>query len=293
MCRECGGILERAFGDMRSLMHEVSVVAMRQTKVYRANGRPQTDEDRDYDPEAWLPAFLRSPHGRTALRPTVMPVNLDASALLWEAGNTLSTWARELSESKGAEIPTDWLTWITDNARSFRYSECAFEVYDEITYLHGRMIAAVDRTASRIYAGPCHALVEGAGEFTRGGRCQRDLYAKPGVDEIRCDGHRADGEGCGAVHTTDERRDWLLAAIGDALLPLTTWQQALPKMLPELKWPPRQTWWRWAETEGRHQRLFSYVDDAVGTPLYAGGHVLEVVRAQQVQLATRGGRRSA
>jgi hypothetical protein len=52
MCRDCAGILERAFGDMRSLMHEVSVVAMRQTKVYRANGRPQADEDRDYEPRS-------------------------------------------------------------------------------------------------------------------------------------------------------------------------------------------------------------------------------------------------
>jgi hypothetical protein len=137
------------------------------------------------------------------------------------------------------------------------------------------MVAAVDRTASRIYAGPCHALVEGAGEFTRGGRCQRDLYAKPGVDEIRCDGHRADGEGCGAVHTTDERRDWLINALSGALVGLDEMLSALPHLFPDLTRPPRGVVSSWIN----QGRLMAHGCNATGEPTFVGGDVLNLIKA--------------
>lgn len=320
LCRKHAGEIRTALGDAKSLMHELSNVATGQTRVYRASGRRSVDPDASlWDAEqAELDAMLRSREGRVTLPSTAAVVNLDARELLWEAGNTLSTWARDLADQLRVDtIPEDWLTWLTEHADRFRFHQAADQAHDEITYLHRRMTAAVDRSPSPLFAGPCHATITEPVATELGGtvyvemithRCERDLYAWPGADAIRCDGTRAvkttedgylvpdhDDEGCGTEHTFADRQAWLLASVEDALLPLATWQQALPKMFPDLKWPPRQTWWRWAEVGGKHQRLFSPHRDLQGVDLYAGRHVMEVVRDAQHLLERHGGtrRRSA
>jgi hypothetical protein len=149
------------------------------------------------------------------------------------------------------------------------------------------MIAAVDRTASRIYAGPCHALVEGAGEFTRGGRCQRDLYAKPGADEFVCDGHRADNEGCGASHTATERRSWLVAEIREHIFTLRELWEASGTLLGVfVAW---ETVRKWPRAQRNAQPRLLPVGDLRGEPLYRGSDVFDLIRDE----TTRPGRRRA
>jgi hypothetical protein len=278
LCRAHGAELARALGDAKSLLHEVGIVASGQARVYRSGGKPQPVEDEDWLTE-WraIPAHLRSLQGRITLPATRAMVNIDARELMWDALNTLTTWARTLAESRSCEIPPDWLTWMAHNAESFRFSEEAEQVWDEITYLNRRLVSAVDRSPSRLYAGPCHAkighLAEAFDPAVRDGLCQRDLYAKPGQVAIVCDGHRGDEQGCGATHTPEQRRDWLLAAVEDALLPFDTWRTALPGLLPTLPKVPYNTMKAWVD-KGRlvpHGR-------AHGGDLFRGGDVVELVR---------------
>lgn len=279
ICKGCGGELERAIGDMTSLLHEVSVVATGQARVYRASGQASTgDEEREWDGEqAEIPAWLRSREGRVALPATRLMVRLDARELLWEAGNTLSGWARHLAESRGAELPpaADLIPWLLRNIASIRFDEAAAECHEEITYLHGRMTRAVDRSPSRVYAGPCHAP-------TADGRCERSLYGWPGADEIECDGHGTGSEydvGCRAVHTTADRRAWLMAELSDMLMPLTFWEWWLPKLITELEWPNRSTWWRWEkrlEVKGQ--------DSASGEDTFRGGDVVAYAEREQARI---------
>lgn len=295
LCRPCLGEVERAIGDMPSLLHELSIVATGQANVYRANGKGDDIEavERWETEQHDIPAWLRSREGRITLPQTRPMIHLGARELMWEIGNTLSTWAMHLAESRGIRPgdeawPTadDLAPWLLRKVDAIRWDEAADQIHDEVTYVHRQATRAVDRSPSRIYAGPCHAVGED-------GRCERDLYAWPGSDEVVCDGHRGDEIGCESVHTAAERLEWLIDSIEDALLPLAQWQQALPRMFPELHWPPRQTWWRWAEPGGRYQRIYAQSRDRVGIDLYRGGDVLDVVRRAQAFLATRGGRRSA
>lgn len=279
LCRTCTRELAKAIGDMPSLMHELSIVATKQARVYRANGRPADDSA---EHERWvlehemLPAMLRSREGRSALTPTASPINLAARDLLWDAGNTLSTWARDIAEHHGAELPTaeTLLAWLLTNVEAVRFQPAAEQIHDEITDLHRRMISAVDRSPSRIYAGPCHTGLAGTA------RCQRPLYAWPGSLVITCDGYDpkkpADSldVGCLATHTVIDRKQWLLDELEHALLPLDTLRAALPALFPQLVMPAAATWRSW----GMRRRLTVKSVSLGGEPLYRGGDVLALVR---------------
>lgn len=281
LCRPCLEPVERAIGDMGSLMHELSVKATKQANVYRANGQQRPPVDHS-DPEKHLPAYLRSPHGRTALRPTTLPVDLDASELLWVTGSTLSTWTRHLATSRGVPLPSadEMIGWLLTNLEAVRFDEAAEQIHDEITSLHGTVERAVDRSPSRLFAGPCHR--EHYDEDDDGKvyewRCERDLYAVAGRYEIVCDGFRvAPGDvGCRAVHTAIERRDWLLAEIEDRLLPLDLLLDAIGSLMPQAEIPPRPTWRTWRSP--KRQRLVARSVDRMGVELFRGGDVVELVR---------------
>ena len=268
ICRPCTNGLERAIGDMTSLLHEVSVLATGQTNVYRtAPARPGPDEElADLEEEyghrnARVPAWLRSRDGRITLPSTRPVVNLDARDLLSDAFDTLLTWASLIGAD---EISSrNVVPWLLTNINDARFHEDAAQMHDEITYLHRRMTSAVDRSPSRLYAGPCQ--YEG---------CERDLYAWPNGDEITCDGYRGDDLGCGQVHTTDDRHYWLIATLDDALLPLDVLRFALPRLLPDLPNAPAVTWRTWV-----HRKRLVPHGLAGGTDLYRGGDAIKLLAA--------------
>lgn len=293
LCRSCLTELQRAIEDMPSLMHEISILAVGQAKVYRANARatPQPAEPNWDDEQARLPAMLRSREGRTTLVATKLLIRLDARELLYDAWNTLAGWARHLAESRGAALPVEsqLVGWLLAHLDAIRYDEAAAEIHDEITYIRSTLRRAVDRTPSRIYAGPCHAAL------ADGTRCQRALYAWPGAAEILCDGYGSPSSyefGCRHSHTADERQAWQEAEFDGALLPLDVWRAALPRMFPELAWPTRSTWWRWVGSG----RIVAKSIDRDATELFRGGDVLDLVRAEQNRIignAGKSGRMSA
>lgn len=271
-CRHCLTTLERAIGDMTSLMHEVSVVATRQTHVYRAGGPSKKPEEPPAEPERTIPAWLRSRDGRIALRPTQMPVDLDAADLLWVAGNTLSTWTRHIAASRDLELPTaeEMIGWLLTNVETVRWDEAAGQIIEEITGLHRDLERAVDRSPSRIYAGPC-------------AECKVDLYApwRPGSDEFddrdekefTCDGYRSPEDGCGETYTWSARRPWLASEIRGAMVTIDALIDALPDLFPDLPVPPQASFRGWV----RDGRLMDHGRDRVGDLLFIGGDVLDLV----------------
>jgi hypothetical protein len=220
LCRSCLRTLERAIGDMTSLMHEASVVATRQARVYRASASAQQPQEEAVDVEAHLPAWLRSKDGRVALRPSQIPVDLDAADLLWASGNTLSTWVRHICESRGVDAPNaaGMVAFLLTNVETFRWDEAGPQAHEEITGLHWDLEHLVDRSPSRVYAGPC--TTAGCTQATADGeQAPTDLYApwRPsnGAEgdrddqddkEFTCDGHRSPGPGCGETYTWGSRR---------------------------------------------------------------------------------------
>jgi hypothetical protein len=265
ICRVCTKELDRAIGDMTSLLHEVSVLATGQTNVYRSTAPPQlhADEAEWDDEQHSIPAWLRSREGRIALPPTPLMVNLDARDLLADAYDTLLTWACMVGADEISSV--DVVPWLLRHINDARFHEDAAQMHDEITYLHRRMESAVDRSPSRLYAGPCQNDLDGQ-------RCERDLYAWPNADEIVCDGYRADDAGCGATHTPEDRHDWLVATLDDALLPLDLLRMALPRLLPDLPHVPPATWRSWTF----RGRIIPHTV-ANGVELYRGGDVIQLL----------------
>lgn len=297
LCRGCGRYLEDALAEITALMHEVSVAATRQSRVYRSNrqrqdadgkwvtlsGHPSVSPDGWLDEERNIPAFLRSPQPRTALSSTPMPVDLSMSDLLWVAGNTLSTWTRHVAEFRGLDLPTPrgMVVWLTGHASAFRFDVDGPQAFDELTHLHSQLMRAVDRSPSRIYVGPCHAALDN-------GKCQRDLYAKPGAAEIVCDGFATEDAtdiGCQTTHTAAERRSWLVDELEDALVPLETLKAAIPQLYPDRKRPTPSTWRSWQF----RRRLVPYGVDIHGQELYRGGDVLDLISAMPPKTSDRPG----
>ncbi len=282
LCKPCLNQLERDIGDMTSLMHEVSVVATRQANVYRAARRAEPDtEAADLDEEyAWRLArirpHLRSKDGRVTLPSTALPIDLDARELLYDINDTLLAAACDLGADEISSRHV--VAWLLTHINDVRFHEDAARLYDELTYIHRRAEHAVDRSASRVYAGPCQAALEDGTE------CDRDLYLKLGADEIRCDGHRGDEIGCGAVHAYSDRRKWLVASLDDALVGLDV-LRACARSLLSLDWPPHATVRSWAS----RGRIVAKSIDRNGTELFRAGDVLALVRRWQ----SPGTRRSA
>lgn len=245
LCKACLADLERALAETQSYRHEVSLLATKQTRVYRANANTDSElEQQRYEAaqaqlweaerrakEARIAPAFRSKADRVALPSTATMVNLGARDLLTECDNTITTWARVLHESVGLDWPGfttvgQVLVWLVTNAEAIRWHEAAAEAHDQFTQLHRRMRRAVDRAPSRVYAGVCHAPLE---DNTR---CVAALFAIPGADEIVCDGWRPPVErtdvapepGCGAVHTSDERDAWLRVTLDESLL---TYEEAV------------------------------------------------------------------
>lgn len=272
LCKPCLNQLERDIGDMTSLMHEVSVVATKQAKVYRAARRAEPDtEAADLDEEyAWRLArirpHLRSKDGRITLPSTALPIDLDARELLYDINDTLLAAACDLGAD---EISSrDVVAWLLAHINDVRFNEDAARLYDEITYIHRRAEHAVDRSASRIYAGPCHAAL------ADGTQCDRDLYLKLGAEEIRCDGHRGDETGCGTVHVYADREEWLRDHLEGALVTVDDMLAALPRLFPKLTVPRRGSINGWI-TNGR---LVAH-GNHYGEPTFVGGELLDLIRS--------------
>lgn len=290
ICRPCTDELERAIGDMTSLLHEVSLLATRQTRVYRAAPPPGPDDElagleEEYaHRQAAIPAWLRSRDGRITLPRTPDMINLGARDLLADAYDTLLTWASTIGADEISSKRV--VAWLLTNINDARFHEEAAMMHDEITYLHRRMERAVDRSPSRVYAGPCENK-ECLQPNSDGQLVPTDLYApwapasaedehadERNEKEFTCDGHRTNGVGCGQAYTWAARRPWLIETIRTSRVTVDDVIAALPCLFPDAPMPPRMSIMGWIR-DGR--LMADGGNNVVGEPLYPGGRFLELI----------------
>lgn len=152
-----------------------------------------------------------------------LPFHLAASEAVWVLRNTLTTWAREICETRGIEyLPLGYLPssfvgplrpgekcvpqnftestngvarWLSHNAVAVALSEGAGEAFDEISEAVKSAQRVIDRPPGRIYIGPCGGAFNGV-------PCDADIYVTMGQPETRC-------PICGSTYSVDERREQL------------------------------------------------------------------------------------
>lgn len=231
-------------------------------------------------------------------------VNLAARDLLDEAWNELTTWARHLIESRGADdktlprmlTPRTLADWLADRVQSLRYDEAGKEAHRRLIAVRHKLLRAVDRSPSRVYAGPCD------GKDDNGQRCGRPLYAMFNPFRVRdndeadetgtervvvCDGWRMIGDkewdpadhGCGAEYTAAERRYWLEAELADKLDTIGYWMYWLPKVMHDLPTVPESVMRSWTRELGpqKRARLVPHSVNRDGDPLFRGGDVMDLM----------------
>jgi hypothetical protein len=244
-----------------------------------------------------------------------LPVDLGKAADAAAVGNTVSTWARHVAESRGLTIgwpehgkasgPLCRKAWscahrscerirvrprtvgiavaaefLAGQVEWLRHQPEAGEAFDELRYAAGLLERLLGGPSPRWYAGPCRApLVDDDGVDT-GELCEVDLYAAPGAATVRC-------RSCGATDDAQARKEWLLDEAQDALVHAELMARALTALGIEDMTPAR------VRGMARHGRLLPKGVNAAGDPTYRVGDVLAVVEEQDRAEAERLARRDA
>jgi hypothetical protein len=136
-----------------------------------------------------------------------LPYDPRATEVRWVLANTVTTWARVVSEEASATLPTlgglgILATWLSSYAGWLRTHAAGHEAVEEVLSAVASARRLVDVRPERWYAGPCDGP-DGQG-------CGHDLYARPGASHVVC-------QACGERHETQARRDSLLEAARDHL----------------------------------------------------------------------------
>lgn len=213
LCANCTDRLEHDLGDVAAIVAELDTTISRQARI--GNG------------------------GKGGLARERMPLNVGAMGVADDLQNTLTTWAREVSDRGPA--PTDdrqptvvaagMLLWSIDGIRKHPAVE---ELVDEITEAIRRARQTVDRPADRQYLGTCGGVhgdsidtcdccchgrgaypppcdtPGGCGPHNDGVACTEEVYASPKAKFARC-------RVCGKEHDVAERRAALLDQSEDML----------------------------------------------------------------------------
>jgi hypothetical protein len=168
------------------------------------------------------------------------------------------------------------VAWLVDNLEAVRFDEAAPELIAQIRRIHGDATRAVDRFASRVFLGLCHA------KLTGGGYCQRELYALPGWDTVDCDGWEPwePGQqltpGCGRKHDRVDRQVWMRQQFEDRNHTIADGLTFAPQFLPEdTKLPSRAV----LIAAARRERMPIKGLDEHDEPLFSGTDLLAVITA--------------
>lgn len=303
LCYGCGEQVAYALAELPSLFRAVVDREVRATRVYRQTRwrLPDDEELAGLEEEhiwrmALIPSRLRDRAGRVTLPATALMTDMDAARLTDEARNTIGTWARHISETRGIEGPTEPIpaafvvdvraivvrnrmrftrethivaeardhamgtvcSWLMVNLDSIRYDEAAAEIHGQLLELKGKLARAVDSSPAWVFAGPCDD-------------CKVDLYRQQHAARIVCDGQVTREPGCGREYTIGERTDWLLDSVADALVPLDALKAFLVPM--GWRWPPGTTVAGWR----LRMRLKVRSADIHGVELFRGGDVIDLL----------------
>lgn len=248
LCTRCTAEVERALGEMPALLTELEITATRQdrgtgTALYAMRRTRLWHEALTADADASdVPAAaLRSRDGHKTLPTTPWPLSWDAANLAWTVRNTLGTWARHLTETRGLQLdmpPTitgpvhAWCmhescdqirdghrrdvritAWLMRNLDAIRLDEAAGEIHAAITSDRLEILAAIDRKDPDIYAGRCDATdvrtdLEAGVIRAVVGTCGAELYARFGDTEVKCGA-------CGQLYDLAQRKQYLAERVDD------------------------------------------------------------------------------
>lgn len=174
-----------------------------------------------------------------------LPFHAGASEIVWVLHNTLSTWARDLCETRGIDyMPLGYLSsafvgplrqgerripngfvestagiaaWLSHYVTSISGTESAGECFDEISAAVAAAHRVIDRPPGRMYIGPC-------GEVLNVVECDADIYITLGQYEAVC-------PVCGATHEVEQRRERLQAQVRGILGTAAELARLLPWIL--------------------------------------------------------------
>jgi hypothetical protein len=183
--------LERDLGDVAAIVAELDTALSKQARIGNAGG----------------------PSGLARER---TPINVGAMNVADDLQNTLTTWARDISESSG------WV-WVASKQPPSQQSANVLlhhidvirrhpaveELVDEITDAIAQARRVVDRPADRTYFGPCYA--ETPDDQGRAVTCLEEIWAKPTASHAAC-------KVCGVTHEVEERREWLMDKAEDMIV---------------------------------------------------------------------------
>lgn len=246
------------------------------------------------------------------------PLPWNDSAVIRSAaiGNTVSTWARHVSESRGIEIPRPkrvvlgptcrtgigckhWSCdrirfrpatlgvvaaagWLArqDNVRWLRHRQEGPEAFTALQGAARALEGLVGRPPELQYRGVC---LTGVGELDEAGDeilCQAQLYARKGARLVVC-------RDCGAEHDGDYRRKFLLDQAKDQLLHAEAMARALTAMEIEGVTAGR------VRGMARHGRITAHGTDSADRPIYRVSEVLDVMAEQARAEAEKVAKRQA
>lgn len=159
LCADCTDKLDRALGDIGSLLEDLDTALTRQAKKRPARGNHARDD---------------SP----------LPYDVGASKAGGDLKAVLVGWARLVSDERGAGLTcrddsssiADWLlhhvTWLSRH-------DAAADAYSEIVGAVNNIRRTIDIAPDTSYIGPCYAVVEGV-------ECDETLYAIEGRETVQC-----------------------------------------------------------------------------------------------------------
>ena len=231
VCPHCGFQLDAALAELvayQGLAYDLDVTLSKQANITSANTGTQAEE-----PQAKAPGTLR---------PSQLPYHGGASKVAGELKTALVTWARVVINETGVgAIPTfgpacrschhrscrdirtrglpttDTIagvaTWLRPHVGWLRYHEAGQEAVDGICDAVAAAHRVVDRTAERLYAGPCD--------------CGADLYARLEASYVTC--RAVVHEDGPLMWPVEERRRWLLKSAEDVLASMSEISRALTR----------------------------------------------------------------
>lgn len=190
LCAACCDRLERDLGDVRALMGELDTTISKQARI-GASGKGAPARERN-------------------------PVNWAAVTVADDLTNTLTTWARDVSDRSGwiwvalrtppaVQSAATLLVHIDAIRRHPAVNELVDEIADAVTQAR----RAVDRPADKQYFGTCYS--ETPDPEGRLVTCLEEIYARVDAREVRC-------KVCGTAHEIRERRIWLMKQARDMLV---------------------------------------------------------------------------
>lgn len=193
---------------------------------------------------------------------TALPWKPTAAEALWVLADTVLAWVRGYQDPDAApfpDAPKVAAVWLLQNLPGIVTRPDAGRMVDEVAAAVVAAYVAIDRAPDKLLAGVCNADLED------GGSCEDYLYAH--VDSEGRAARIARCRSCGAEHSFEERRAWMLGAAAELQLPANM-ALAWIKLLMG-KSIPRGTWDSWVARGA----ISVSERDHVGNALYRFGDV--------------------